>query len=199
MSWNEQLNSPNNQRRSKMKKTLIALSLIVIMLVAFAGTAMANAEADKIEAALEKVLAQFPQSAKQVSDAKTWLAKNGDDLKAGVGDAVVKEINAAISTAGTAKTLKDMSADQQKKILDNIDAAAKAAGLSASVSADGKTITIKDSTGAVISTGVAGNPVQQTGLDTTTIIIVAIGITVLFGAAMVTAVVTRKKGQPSVA
>ena len=183
-----------------MKRTLITISLIVIMLVAAAIPAMAS-EADAVDAALNKILAQFPgnaQAAKAVDEAKAWLAANGDDLEAGSGAKVAAQINAALATAGSAKTMNAMTADQQSKIIANAKAAAEAAGLTFAVSADGKTFTLKDGNTTVLTLS-AANPVKQTGLDTTTIIVIAIGITVLFGGAMVAAIVTRKKGQPSAA
>jgi len=186
-------------RRNKMKRTLLSLGLVIIMLVAFAVPAMASAEVDAVEAALKKIEAAFPQAAKQVSDARAWLASDGESLAAGSGAKVAAQIDAAISTAGSAKTMAAMSAEQQEKIVGNIQAAATAAGLKAAVSADGKTITVTDSAGKVISTASAANPVKQTGIDTTTIVIITIAITTLFGVAVVAAVATRKKGNPNVA
>jgi len=175
-----------------MKRTLIALALIMIMVVAFAVPAMAS-EADAIEAAIAKVAAKFPQqSAKAVDDAQAWLAANGDDIKEGVGAKVAAQIDAALATIGTSEFGK-LSAADQKKVLDNVTAAAELLGLKAELSADRKTLTIID--GDTKFTYQAGAAVKNTGLDTMTIAIIAICVTALFGAAIVTAVATRKKGQ----
>jgi len=182
-----------------MKRILISLTLVVIILTAFTIPAVA-AEVDDVKAALAKIQAQFPdveQVAKLVSDANTWLASNGDELPAGSGAIVSAQINAAIATAGSASTIAGLSEAERNSILSNITTAASAVDLtfSAGVTGGVYSFTLKDAEGNVISTA-SNNPIKQTGLDATTIIIVSIVITILFGVAIVAAILFGKKRQP---
>ena len=183
-----------------MKKILISLTLVVIILTMFTVPVIAS-EADDIKAALAKIQAQFAgneQIAKLVSDANTWLASPETTLPAGSSAVVTEQINAAIATAGGATTIGALSDTQRNSILGNISAAANATELTFVYSIAGSvyTFTLLDANGKVIST-VSNNPIKQTGLDSITIIIIAIGVTVLFGAAIIIAILTGKKRQPS--
>lgn len=77
--------------------------------------------------------------------------------------AVKNEIKAAKATAGDAKSVADLSADQISKIKANIETAAHAVG--AKVSFADKTISVTDAKGTQYT--VSSNPVKATGATTT--------------------------------
>jgi len=90
-----------------------------------------------------------------------FLANN--ELTAEQATAVKNEIKAAKATAGDAKSVADLSADQISKIKANIETAAHAVG--AKVSFADKTISVTDAKGTQYT--VSSNPVKATGATTT--------------------------------
>ena len=183
-----------------MKRILISLTLIVIMLAVF-SLPVAASETDDVKAALAKIQAQFPDSpqvAKLVSDANTWLATNGDTLPEGSGAIVAEQIDIAISTAGSAANINDLTEEARNSILNNISLAAAAVDLSFTINISGGvySFTLNDNEGSTISTA-ANDPIKQTGFNTKTIIFIIIGVTALFGVAIALALITGKKRQPS--
>jgi len=185
-----------------MKRTFISLTLVVILLAAFTVPAMAS-DAEDIKAALALLKAQFPgneQIEKLVSDANTWIASPEVVIPEGSAAIVTEQINAAKTTAGSITNLAGLSEAARNSILGNITAAANVVELKFTYSIAGGvySFTLTDSEGNVISTA-TNNPIKQTGLDVTTIIIITIGITVLFGVVIIAALATGKKRQQGVA
>ena len=136
-----------------MKKiTTLVLSLVLVL--AMSITAFAATPNDEVKAALTEAGEYYDQAVK-------FLANN--ELTAEQATAVKNEIKAAKATAGDAKSVADLSADQISKIKANIETAAHAVG--AKVSFADKTISVTDAKGTQYT--VSSNPVKATGATTT--------------------------------
>ena len=134
-----------------MKKiTTLVLSLVLVL--AMSITAFAATPNDDVKAALTEA----GVTGEYYDQAVKFLANN--ELTA-----VKNEIKAAKATAGEAKSVADLSADQISKIKANIETAAAKVG--AKVSFADKTISVTDAKGTQYT--VSSNPVKATGATTT--------------------------------
>lgn len=139
-----------------MKKiTTLVLSLVLVL--AMSITAFAATPNDDVKAALDKA----GVTGTYLDQAVKFLANN--TLTAEQAKVVVAQIEEAKTTAGDAKSVSDLSADQISKIKANIEAAAKEVG--AKVSFANKTISVTDAKGTQYT--VSSNPVKATGATTT--------------------------------
>ena len=139
-----------------MKKiTTLVLSLVLVL--AMSITAFAATPNDEVKAALTEA----GVTGEYYDQAVKFLANN--ELTAEQATAVKNEIKAAKATAGDAKSVADLSADQISKIKANIETAAHAVG--AKVSFADKTISVTDAKGTQYT--VSSNPVKATGATTT--------------------------------
>ena len=137
-----------------MKKiTTLVLSLVLVL--AMSITAFAATPNDDVKAALTEA----GVTGEYYDQAVKFLANN--ELTAEQATAVKNEIKAAKATAGEAKSVADLSADQISKT--NITVAANAVG--AKVSFADKTISVTDAKGTQYT--VSSNPVKATGATTT--------------------------------
>ena len=127
-----------------MKKiTTLVLSLVLVL--AMSITAFAATPNDEVKAALTEA----GVTGEYYDQAVKFLANN--------------ELTAEQATAGDAKSVADLSADQISKIKANIETAAHAVG--AKVSFADKTISVTDAKGTQYT--VSSNPVKATGATTT--------------------------------
>ena len=127
-----------------MKKiTTLVLSLVLVL--AMSITAFAATPNDEVKAALTEA----GVTGEYYDQAVKFLANN--------------ELTAEQATAGDAKSVADLSADQISKIKANIETAAHAVG--AKVSFADKTISVTDAKGTQYA--VSSNPVKATGATTT--------------------------------
>lgn len=147
------------QKKEKEKKdekiTTLVLSLVLVL--AMSITAFAATPNDDVKAALKEA----GVTGEYYDQAVKFLANN--ELTAEQATAVKNEIKAAKATAGDAKSVADLSADQISKIKANIETAAHAVG--AKVSFADKTISVTDAKGTQYT--VSSNPVKATGATTT--------------------------------
>ena len=127
-----------------MKKiTTLVLSLVLVL--AMSITAFAATPNDDVKAALTEA----GVTGEYYDQAVKFLANN--------------ELTAEQATAGEAKSVADLSADQISKIKANIETAAAKVG--AKVSFADKTISVTDAKGTQYT--VSSNPVKATGATTT--------------------------------
>ena len=127
-----------------MKKiTTLVLSLVLVL--AMSITAFAATPNDDVKAALKEA----GVTGEYYDQAVKFLANN--------------ELTAEQATAGEAKSVADLSADQISKIKANIETAAAKVG--AKVSFADKTISVTDAKGTQYT--VSSNPVKATGATTT--------------------------------
>lgn len=139
-----------------MKKiTTLVLSLVLVL--AMSITAFAATPNDEVKAALTEA----GVTGTYFDEAVKFLANN--TLTADQAEVVVAQIKEAKKTAGEAKSVADLSADQISKIKANIETAA--AKVDAKVSFDNKTISVTDAKGNPYT--VSSNPVKATGATTT--------------------------------
>jgi len=179
-----------------MKKRLIALTLILILAVTFSVPALASDGNDIIRARLAALKASALSSNQAamsaISDIEGWLAGNTIDVA--TANTIVSNINTAVETASGATSLEELSQSQVTSILNSVTAAASAADLTFSYNLSNGSFSLAAPDGTPISSGrVGGGTVQQTGIDTSQLTIIIISITLLFGAATVVAIATRKK------
>ncbi len=139
-----------------MKKiTTLVLSLVLVL--AMSITAFAATPNDDVKAALTEA----GVTGTYLDEAVKFLANN--TLTADQAEVVVAQIKEAKKTAGEAKSVADLSADQISKIKANIETAAAKVG--AKVSFADKTISVTDAKGNPYT--VSSNPVKATGATTT--------------------------------
>jgi hypothetical protein len=184
------------REETKMKKKLISLVLVAIMLVAFTVPAMASG-ADVLDAKMRELAARYSDNAaaqSAISEARSWLAvpANAATISAADATAIAGNIDAAVAAAGTGTHLSDMTQAQQNQIMASINAAAGVLDWTVSVGTTG-IIRILDANGELISAIAVGDAIKQTGIDSGLLIVIIAGITLLFGAATVVAVISRKK------
>jgi len=179
-------------------KKLIPLILIFVLAVSFSIPALASEDGNAIIRARLAALKASALSSNQaamsaISDIEGWLAGNTIDVA--TANTIVSNINTAVETAGGATSLEELNQTQVTSILNSVTAAASAADLNFSYNLSNGSFALTAPDGTPISSGRvdSSGPVQQTGIDTTVIIIIAIGITLLFAISSVVAVATRKK------
>lgn len=186
-------------------KKFVSLILVVIFLVAFSVPAIATTPAQRVIAALDAVQAQFSNDARVVrgvSQIRTWLANeaNAATITDDIADTIVSQITAALNTAGDATSLSALNRDQLLAIQSNIERAAAAASLTPDVTVSGDiwTINVTDQAGTTVFNTTNRPIIQQTGIDASVLIAIIIGITLIFGAAIVVAVYTKKRQHAAV-
>jgi len=176
-------------------KKLIALTLILVLAFSFTIPALAASGGDSVRAKVQSLQGKFTsaEAQKAISDALSWLAKdeNRNSITAEQAATINSNIDAAVATAGTS-TLANLSAADRDKIIGNINAAAAALGWNATLGTN-NVFTVTDADGKAVTSISVGNTIKQTGIDTTLLIIIIVGITLVFGAAVVVAVTTRNK------
>ncbi|MDR2569101.1 MAG: hypothetical protein LBD23_02230 [Oscillospiraceae bacterium] len=181
-----------------MKKAAISLILVIVMLVAFSVPAMASNGADIINDRLIELAITYSGNARAISvisDARSWLAvpANADTISASDANSIVGHIDTAVSAAGDAEFLGEMTSAQQNKIMASINSAAGVLGWTVNINTSSGVVSIRDADGNSVTSISLGNTIKQTGLDMALIIIVIAGITVLFGIAIIIAVMPDKK------
>lgn len=172
----------------KLKKLLVC-GLASVMAMAMSITAFA-ADLSSDEQKIITALTNAGVSADYVTQAKNYLAKDGVTVSAADADAVVAQIQAAKTTAGSAATVSALTAEQRSQILANIKSAATTLGLK--VATDGAKITVTDSTGATVFAydGTAGT-IKATGADMSgSIAVIAVLAAALAGCGVV---ISRRK------
>jgi len=177
-------------------KKIITLTLVAIMLVAFAVPAMASAGDDILLAEIAKLEAQYADNAgaiKTLDDARIWLAENPGQISVADANAMVAEIEKAVTTAGSATHISQLSTAQINSMIASITAAAKVIGWTVDLNASNGNFTVKDADGNVVTTVATGNPIKATGIDAGMLIAIVVGVTILFGAAVIVSVVLRNK------
>jgi hypothetical protein len=179
-----------------MKKKLIALALVIVLAFSFSFSALASEGEgnqlirDRLNALKASALGSNTAAISAISDIEGWLASNTIDIAA--AHTIVYNINEAVSTAGGVTNLDDLSQTQLTSIMNNITAAANVADLRFSYNLTTGTFALTTADGTPVTSGrVSDDYIQQTGIDTTLIALLIIGITVLFGAASVVAIATR--------
>ena len=178
-------------------KKLIPLILIFVLAVSFSIPALASEDGNAIIRARLAALKASALSSNQaamsaISDIEGWLAGNTIDVA--TANTIVSNINTAVETASGATSLEELSQSQVTSILNSVTAAASAADLTFSYNLSNGSFSLAAPDGTPISSGrVGGGTVQQTGIDTSQLTIIIISITLLFGAATVVAIATRKK------
>ena len=161
--------------------------------------ALASDGADAVKAKLAELQATYttPTAVKAISDALSWLnvPANAATISSEQGGVIVSNINNAVAAAGDVKTLGELDDAQLNAVLANVNMAVNSLGWSITIdtSGGGTSWTVLDSDGKEVTAVSAGNVIKQTGIETTVLIGLIIGITLLFGGAVVAAIVTRKK------
>jgi hypothetical protein len=205
-----------------MKKALISVLVIVVMVVTFAVPATADDSGNaEIIARLNELLAEYggtPTVDRAISDAKTWLATS-DPITPWQAEQIIGHIDAAARAAGDATSLAEL---RDSGFLENVQAQVSAGlavlDLGLTFDANGRPVIIDEDGDVVYRLPPIGGytppatttppdgttppdelpspgdgVIKQTGIDTSLLVITMIGITVLFGTAVVVAMVTRKK------
>jgi hypothetical protein len=179
-----------------MKKKLITLALILVLAISSSTPALAS---DGNAVILERLailkasaLGSNQAAMSAISDIEGWLASNTIDIA--TAHTIVYNINEAVAAAGGATSIEDLNQTQLTSIMNNVTAAASVAGLSFSYNLTNGSFTLTTTDGTPVTSGrIGGDTIQQTGIDTTLILMIVTGITLLFGAAAVIAVATRRK------
>jgi hypothetical protein len=184
-----------------MKKTLISLSLVVLLLISFT-TPAASSSADDVIAELRAIQAAFPgnaQVARLVSAARTWLSDpvNAATITPDAAGTISGNIANARATVGSATALSELSEAQANAVVSSVAAAANAANLrfSASISGNDWTFVLTDAAGNVIASATNADPIKQTGMDSILLIvgIIIFSVAMLFGAVIIISKTARKK------
>ena len=178
-----------------MKKSLISILMIVVMLVAFAVPALAadgNAVVRDKLVALKATFGDSPTAVKAIDDALVWLTRNPGAIDLEQADDIIDNIDDAIAAADGVYVFANLTPTQLANVEAAIKAGADVIGATVSFGAN-NTVTVRDADGNTIFYVRAGGAIQQTGIDASLLVTIIIGITVLFGAAAIVAVVTRKK------
>lgn len=178
-----------------MMKKLISALCAVVMMAAFAVPAFAATKDDVISELKAGVkvgdkVKQIPD--KYIETAESFLANN--DLSAEELDTALTDLKATRDLwASTGKTeFKDIPADVQKQLQNMAAASAKKVG--ATLTFDGKTISVVDKNGKsynVLATAASSgsSPIKQTGADYTMLVTVSAAVLLVLGGAVV---VSRK-------
>jgi len=167
------------------------------MVVAFAVPAMAADAKSILNAELDKLAALYTTgpAVNAISQARQYLANNpnANDITVAQANAIAGNIQSAVTAAGSAKTWAELEASGQLAAVQGfVTAAAGQLGWTVAFGTGTTAVTVRDADGNVVLALTAG-VIKQTGIDSTMLITIIVGITALFGAAVVVAVVTRKK------
>ena len=172
-----------------MKKLISVLCAVVMMAVfavpAFAATSKSDIISEiKAGVKVGDKVKQIPS--KYVEVAENFLAAN--DLTAEQLDTAMADLKEAKEVwASTGKTeFKDIPADVQKKLQNMAAASAKKIG--ATLTFDGKTISVVDAQGRSYSVlAKSSNPIKQTGADYTMLIVLSAAVLVVLGGTVIVA------------
>jgi len=181
-------------------KKLVALILVVVLAIALTVPALAATPADSIVAKLQELQTKYASNAaavNQLDNAIAWLKTDpaAKEITSASATKIIASINSAVSTAASATALSQISTEDQAKIIADVRAAAAVLGWTVEINAGGVAagFVVKDADGNVVAVGGTSNPIKQTGIDTSLLITLIIGITLLFGAAVIVAITTRNK------
>jgi len=182
-----------------MKRKLLAITLVLLMMTSLTMPALASDGADDVKAKLTELRGKYtsPAAIKAISDALSWLnvPENAATITSEQGTTIVSNIVAAATTVGSATTLGELTEAQRNAVIGNVNAAAGSLGWTVIIDSTGggTSWVIRDADGNEVTAVSSGNVIKQTGIDSSLLIALIIGITILFSGAVVFTVATRKK------
>jgi len=157
-----------------MKKSFatICLALLLIMSTGVNVFAASGINADEqrvLDALSQSVTTQAGVSltlpSRYISQAKTFMLKDGVDLTASQCDQIIAKTNEAVAliAATSATRLLEIPLDVQSKFVEQAKGAASVIGLTLSYNATTRESTVTDASGSIVAT--SGSTVKQTGTD----------------------------------
>ena len=194
-----------------MKKALISIALILVLTVTFTVPALAATGNEILMEELinlQSIYGSNAQAQKAISEAIAWL--NANTVSVAQANEIIGHLDSALAIKGSTN-LGDLSQAQANSIIKSVQTAASVVGVNVSVDLGGEAIrwTVSSpgsspgsssggSTGGdYVYSGSTERVIKQTGADFTLLISLIVGVTALFGAAIVVAVATRKKRSES--
>ncbi|UZT81953.1 hypothetical protein [Caproicibacterium sp. BJN0003] len=165
-------------------KKLLAIFCAGIMMVAMAIPAFAATTKDDVIAEIKSGI-QIGTQTRQIPDQYVKLAEdflNANDLTDSQLSTALSDLKEAKETwANTGKvSFNEIPSDIQTKLENMATEAAKKVG--ATLTFDGKTISVVDKNGKTYSTSTQSNPIKQTGADYTTLTVIVLAILGSLGA-----------------